>query len=207
MENQSNDKLYTNRKENKECYTNGELIIFGIAFSLVIYVFIIIISLFFNNRCSVSEYFTPPENNVLGGMGRLPTSTLPPIEKPPAVIKSDNKQKEPFNNDLPNQTNKILTDGTNYSDMAADMALEQSVKDQHKQYIGQREKYTGTASWNPERSDSQDLVPYVGLRRPSYTTTNGDSLLDPTARQVPSVIDANQLAKPVNLTWNYGSFK
>lgn len=195
------------KQDKKECYTNSQVIIYGIAFAFIIYLFIGVISMLVSSPCTISEYFTPPENDVLGGTGRLPTITLPTIEKPIKVDNVDKKQKEPFNNDLPNQTNKILTDGTNYSDMAADMALEQSVKDQHKQYIGQREKYTGTASWNPERSDSQDLVPYVGLRRPSYTTTNGDSLLDPTARQVPSVIDANQLAKPVNITWNYGSFK
>ena len=77
---------------------------------------------------------------------------------------------------------------------------------QHKQYVNQREKYTGTASFNPERSDSQDIVTFVGLRRPSYLTKEGSGLEDSTARQVSSVVDPKSLSKPVNLSWNYGSF-
>ena len=154
------------------------------------------------NMDYLSSFFTPPEDSILGGMGKKSTMELPPIDHQAVEL----SLKDSFDNDLPNQTNKIPMDGTSYADVAADMALEQSVKEQHKQYVNQREKYTGTASFNPERSDSQDIVTFVGLRRPSYLTKEGSGLEDSTARQVSSVVDPKSLSKPVNLSWNYGSF-
>jgi hypothetical protein len=155
-----------------------------------------------NMEC-VSGFFTPPEEEIMNEIKNKPTIELPSLNHNAVEL----SLKDSFDNDLPNQTNPIPTDGTNYADVAADMALEKSVKDQHKQYINQREKYTGTASFNPERSDSQDIVTFVGLRRPSYLTKDGKSLVDPSARQVSTVVDPNSLSKPVNLLWNYGSFK
>jgi len=155
-----------------------------------------------NMEC-VSGFFTPPEEEIMNELKNRPTIELPSLNHNAVEL----SLKDSFDNDLPNQTNPIPTDGTNYADVAADMALEKSVKDQHKQYINQREKYTGTASFNPERSDSQDIVTFVGLRRPSYLTKDGKSLVDPSARQVSTVVDPNSLSKPVNLSWNYGSFK
>lgn len=110
--------------------------------------------------------------------------------------------KEPFNNDLPNPA-KTLTDGdvdADYGSIIASEALEQSVFDQHKAYVNEKNKVTNTASRNPTRSDSQDLIPFVGLRRPQYQV-NGKDMIDSTARQVPSIISADQLSKPNTLRW------
>ena len=150
----------------------------------------------------VSGFFTPPETTMMNELKNIPVTTVPSLNQNDLA----KQMMETFNNDLPNQTNPIPTDDTNYSDVAADMALEKSVKDQHRKYVNQREKYTGTASFNPERSDAQDIVTFVGLRRPSYLTKEGKSLEDPTARQVATVIDPKDLSKPVKLSWNYGSF-
>ena len=150
----------------------------------------------------VSGFFTPPETTMMNELKNIPVTSVPSLNQNDLA----KQMMETFNNDLPNQTNPIPTDDTNYSDVAADMALEKSVKDQHRKYVNQREKYTGTASFNPERSDAQDIVTFVGLRRPSYLTKEGKSLEDPTARQVATVIDPKDLSKPVNLSWNYGSF-
>ena len=155
-----------------------------------------------SNMDCVSGFFTPPETTMMNELKNIPVTSVPSLNQNDLA----KQMMETFNNDLPNQTNPIPTDGTNYADVAADMALEQSVKDQHNNYVNQREKYTGTASFNPERSDPQDIVPYVGLRKPSYLTKEGKSLEDPTARQVATVIDPKDLSKPVNLSWNYGSF-
>ncbi len=125
-------------------------------------------------------------------------------------IKPLNIKQEPFNNDLPNPkvdltagsgANGITESSSDYSDIIAGEALEKSVFDQHKAYVSEKNKVTNTASRNPARSDSQDLIPFVGLRRPQYQVA-GKDMVDSTARQVPSVIDANQLAKPNNLRWN-----
>lgn len=125
------------------------------------------------------------------------------------VIQPLDVKKEPFNNDLPNpkidsevieNINKT-DDYVDYNEIIKNEALEKSVFDQHNSYIKEKNKVTNTASRNPTRSDSQDLIPFVGLRRPQYQV-NGKDMVDSTARQVPSVIDADQLAKPNNLRWD-----
>ena len=106
---------------------------------------------------------------------------------------------EPFNNDLPNQKVK-LDETTEYNELIQSMALDKSVKDQHKNYVTDRNKITNTASFQPRRSDTQDVVPFVGLRRPQYSV-NGVDLVDNTARNVPSELEADQLAKPTQIFW------
>ena len=196
-ENQSHHKHHNNNYGPSMC----SMILITL---LVVGFFMLILSM--RDSCNMdylSGFFTPPEDSILGGMGKKSTMELPPIDHQAVEL----SLKDSFDNDLPNQTNKIPMDGTSYADVAADMALEKSVKEQHKQYVNQREKYTGTASFNPERSDSQDIVTFVGLRRPSYLTKEGSGLEDSTARQVSSVVDPKSLSKPVNLSWNYGSFE
>lgn len=164
---------------------------------LLIFGFMMLIWYISKMEC-VSGFFTPPETTMMNELKNIPVTTVPTLNQNDLA----EQMMETFNNDLPNQTTPIPTDDTNYSDVAADMALEKSVKDQHRKYVNQREKYTGTASFNPERSDAQDIVTFVGLRRPSYLTKEGKSLEDPTARQVATVIDPKDLSKPVNLSWN-----
>lgn len=191
----------TNNCKKKSCMSSlCYILLISILISILYIVYYDDMQFFINKT---SEFFSPPEDAIMNNISSKSTMVIPSID----VETVKDQFQENFDNDLPNQTNKIPTDGTNYADIAADMALEKSVKEQHKQYVNQREKYTGTASFNPERSDSQDLVTFVGLRRPSYLTKEGNSLVDSTARQVSSVVDPNTLSKPVNLSWNYGSFK
>lgn len=106
---------------------------------------------------------------------------------------------EPFNNDLPNEKVK-LDENTQYDELIQSMALDKSVKEQHKNYVSDRNKVTNTASFQPSRSDTQDVVPFIGLRRPQYSV-NGKDLVDNTARSVPSELDADRLAKPTQIFW------
>jgi hypothetical protein len=138
------------------------------------------------------------------------TSPEKEMDKKVIKIKSLDTNIEPFNNDLPNpqvdltagvDANCVSESGKDYSDIIAGQALEKSVFDQHKAYINEKNKVTNTASRNPTRSDSQDVIPFVGLRRPQYQIA-GKDMVDSTARQVPSVLDADQLSKPNNLRWN-----
>ena len=211
---------------NDKCYRYDEVLKTGFMIAVILLLITLILIQFSSSVSDCySGFWDPPEESVLGGMGALPTISVPPLDSS-KVIQSmaassfsndnDGKKKKPkhgkggvseFNNDLANQlTTKIPDDNTNYADVAANMALEPSIIQGHNEYAKQREKYTGTASFNPERSDSQDIVPFVGLRRTSYLTSKGDSLVDPTARQVPSVIDPATLSKPVDLTWSYNKF-
>lgn len=191
---------YIYDKQKKE-YTKS-----GLAFAVFIFA-IIVIGLFFliayitspewwkKHISKTSSLFSPPENE---------------MSKQVMKIKPLNMDKEPFNNDLPNprvdltsgvDANGVSQSGNDYSDIIAGQALEQSVFDQHKAYVKEKNKVTNTASRNPARSDSQDVIPFVGLRRPQYQVA-GKDMVDSTARQVPSVIDADQLSKPNNLRWN-----
>lgn len=102
----------------------------------------------------------------------------------------------PFSNDLPNQDVELNED-SDYNDTLVNMALEKSVIDQHNQYVNDSNRVTNTASYAAERTDSQDVVPWVGLRRVDY----GKHLVDSTSRTVPSVDDEDVLSKPVKLRW------
>ena len=105
---------------------------------------------------------------------------------------------EPFTNDLPYQLeNKSmkLSEEVDYNEVLQDMALDNEVKSQHKQYVTDRNKVTSTASFVPARSDTQDIVPRWGL------TTNTYIPIDSSAREIPSQ-DPEQGPKPVRLRWN-----
>lgn len=205
MDNARMDRGYSN-----ECYSGSDVLRTSIMIAIILWLLVLIFSSMPSTRC-FDPFFSPPENDVLGGMNSNVIKSvdaasifkgIDPEPTPPPKLNN----KSTFDNDLPNQETPIPTDGTNYSDIAANMALESGVVKQHNQYVKQREKYTGTASFNPERSDSQDIVPFVGLRKTSYLTSKGESLLDPTARQVPSVVDPSSLSKPTGLNWNSGGF-
>ena len=112
----------------------------------------------------------------------------------------DFEEPEPFNNDLPNENVKLKEEGNYSEDSLPLMALDKSVIQQHNKYVTERNKVTSTASFQPSRSDTQDVVPFVGLRRPSYSV-NGKDLVDDTARSVPTELDADKLAKPTQIYW------
>lgn len=112
----------------------------------------------------------------------------------------NNQMRESFSNDLPNN-NVSLDNEVSYNDILQSMALEPEVISQHKEYLTDKSKSTNTASFLPSRSDSQTVVPFVGLRRPQYLINNKD-LVDESARTVPSELDADQLDRPVKISWS-----
>ena len=107
---------------------------------------------------------------------------------------------EGFSNDLPNQS-PVFGEDIDYNETLMSMALEPSVISQHADYINDKNRSTNTASFLPSRSDSQTIVPFVGLRRPQYVVNNKD-LVDNTARSVPSVLNSDQLDKPIKISWS-----
>ena len=107
---------------------------------------------------------------------------------------------ENFTNDLPYQLNNVTVkyssnEDTDYNELLQDMALDNDVKSQHKQYVTDRNKVTSTASFVPARSDTQDIVPRWGLSANTYIP------IDSSAREIPSQ-DPEQGPKPVRLRWN-----
>lgn len=116
------------------------------------------------------------------------------------VVNTTTVKVEGFNNDLPNPNVKLVDDEDDYSKAIQEMALDKSVLEQHNTYVNERNKVTSTASFQPSRSDAQDVVPFMGLRRPMYAV-EGKDLVDESARNVPSEIDADQLAKPTQIYW------
>lgn len=106
---------------------------------------------------------------------------------------------EPFTNDLPYQLNnlsvKYPNEDTDYNEVLQDMALDNEVKSQHKQYVTDRNKVTSTASFVPARSDTQDIVTRWGLSSSSYIP------IDSSAREIPSQ-EPEQGPKPIRLRWN-----
>ena len=57
---------------------------------------------------------------------------------------------------------------SNYKDVAEAMALDQSVYDSHANYAESANQSTSGASALSERSDDNDVIPWIGLRRPDY---------------------------------------
>lgn len=135
----------------------------------------------------------------------LPPQPQPTPPKSSFENNSDNdvvaQEPEAFNNDLPNQNIMLKEDEDNYAQTIQEMALDKSVLDQHNTYVNERNKVTSTASFQPSRSDAQDVVPFRGLRRPQYSSPEGKDLVDETARNVPSELDSDHLAKPTQIYW------
>jgi hypothetical protein len=105
---------------------------------------------------------------------------------------------EGFNNDLYNMDVEI--DSSDYESALKNMVLEPEL-------IAQQEKFSkelmhrvgGTSSRNPVRDDDQNVVPWVGLKRPQYQKINAN---DETARVVPSELDSDQLADYQMIRWD-----
>jgi hypothetical protein len=119
------------------------------------------------------------------------------VSTPTSGSTSSFSNQEPFTNDLPYQLdNKSLTllPDTDYSDFLQKMSLDQDVIKQHNQYVKDRNQITSTASFNPSRSDNQDVVTTWGLTKSTYVP------VDPSARNVPSQ-NPEQGSKPVRLYW------
>lgn len=129
----------------------------------------------------------------------VPVQPPTPVEPSVPSPFSNTEPLEPFTNDLPYQLNnlsiKYSNEDTDYNDVLQDMALDNEVKSQHKQYVTDRNKITSTASFVPSRSDTQDIVPRWGLSSSSFIP------IDSSAREIPSQ-EPEQGPKPFKLRWN-----
>ena len=63
----------------------------------------------------------------------------------------------------------------NYGDAAEAMSLDQSVYASHNEFAKAANKSTAGPSALSERSDDQDIIPRVGLRKIDYYSTHSDS--------------------------------
>lgn len=108
---------------------------------------------------------------------------------------------EPFNNDLLKPDTEI--DADDYERTLKTMVLEPEVYDQHKKFTEElMHRVGGTSSRSPVRDDNVDVVPWVGLKRPAYQKINPN---DGTARTVPTVMDADDLADYQQIMWKPSS--
>lgn len=108
---------------------------------------------------------------------------------------------EPFNNDLYNPDVDI--DSNNYESALKNMVLEPEVFTQHQKFNQElMHRVGGTSSRSPVRDDNMDVVPWVGLKRPAYQKINPN---DGTARTVPSVRNADDLADYQQIMWKSAS--
>lgn len=57
---------------------------------------------------------------------------------------------------------------SDWSEMTSAMSVEPEVFASHQSYVNDNTESAGTASWRSERDDPNDVVPWVGLRRPMY---------------------------------------
>jgi hypothetical protein len=71
-----------------------------------------------------------------------------------------------------------------YNSVAQYMSIEPEVYESHSRYSEDMGRSTSGASMMPVRDDPNDVVPWVGLRKPKYQ----DAYSNPGARQEPSDI-------------------
>lgn len=166
-----------------------------IIIGLIIVVAIILTSLYFAGVFDSKEEVTP----LAPVEPSAPVVPSAPVEPSTPSPFSNNQTLEPFTNDLPYQLNnlsvKYPNEDTDYNEVLQDMALDNEVKSQHKQYVTDRNKVTSTASFVPARSDTQDIVTRWGLSSSSYIP------IDSSAREIPSQ-EPEQGPKPIRLRWN-----
>lgn len=198
------------------CFTTNKIFAWmnnmvGVFLSYIIVVSILLVCIFYADKIYLNSTIW---NTILNALCKqkvnqvqpTPVPVLPPVQPPVQPVVSsftnnfDEDDRENFNNDLPKQNVALVEDGNDYSDTIQQMALDKSVLEQHNIYVNDRNKITSTASFQPSRSDTQDVVPFVGLRRPKYSANDKD-LVDDTARTVPSEMDSDQLAKPTQIYW------
>ena len=177
---------------------NGRQIFGGILVAIVV-IFLIVGAAFsiaaWDKKCDTTEVAksTVSAQSVPVIQTQQPPVQLPVLTTPPAKFTN----LEPFTNDLPYELDNqklALKEDEDYSEVLQKMALDKEVITQHKQYVNDRNKITSTASFDPERSDSQDIVTRWGLTSIGYVKP------DPSAREVPSQ-DPEQGSKPIKLRW------
>ena len=128
--------------------------------------------------------------------------TIPLVAQPPIVQDTTPSVKtEAFNNDLYRPDVEINSE--DYESALKNMVLEPEIIAQHQKFNKElMHRVGGTSSRSPVRDDNVDIVPWVGLRRPQYQKINPN---DGTARTVPSVKDADDLADYQQIMWKSAS--
>jgi hypothetical protein len=91
------------------------------------------------------------------------------------AMSARNQMMIPVSRDVEYMTN-------DYSDYIVKSGLEQSVVDSHNKFTSEIQNKTTGASAETVFSHDDDIVPWVGLRRPDYRSVT----IDPNAREVPS---------------------
>ena len=153
-----------------------------------------------NNDSKESVILLPDAGKVLDQeleqVQEVPQVILQPEQSEQSV---EERMVEEFNNDLYNPSVDI--DAGDYESTLKNMVLEPTVFEQHKKF-GQElmHRVGGTSSRNPVRDDNIDVVPWVGLRRPEYQKIDPN---DGTARVVPSVKNADDLANYQQIMWKH----
>jgi hypothetical protein len=146
-------------------------------FNLVVVALIVLILwMAFNDKCSmvkdkITSVLKFPSNLLPSSASTTPAvvASAQPATVEPASTTAATPTVEGFSDYMsPVNTSDLLS--VDYATATQKMALEASVTDSHKKFASELRKKTGTASNNTERDDSNDVNPWVGLRRPKYRT-------------------------------------
>lgn len=95
---------------------------------------------------------------------------------------------------LPAETEEVEESEEDYNQQLVNDWLDNSVVSQHLQYLKESNQATSGASVQVERSDRQDIVPQMGLRRINY----GKNLLTKNALTVPSFLPEDENTSHTN---------
>lgn len=85
---------------------------------------------------------------------------------------------------------------TNFSDALLEMALTDSMREQHEKYVEEAD-FGSNAPLYAIEVEPVDVVPWVGLRRVNYAAVD----VSDAARAIPTTYDLNELPKSVDLEW------
>ena len=113
-----------------------------------------------------------------------------------APFMSSMQQKSPFTGDLPVNAVDVDISG-DYVNAAMKMSLDNSIYDQQANYVKDRNRFSNFSGYQSERDDANNLIPWMGLRPPSYKT----NLVGSDARAVPSEMSEQQLTAHKQINW------
>jgi hypothetical protein len=105
-------------------------------------------------------------------------------------------QQSGFTGDLPMGSTDVDISG-DYASAAMLMSLDSSIYDQQKKYVSDRNRFSNFSGYKSDRDDPNNLIPWMGLRPPSYAT----NIVSNEARQVPSEMSNDQMTLHKQITW------
>ncbi len=116
-------------------------------------------------------------------------------------VEAYSQMEEGFNNDLYNPD--VELENEDYETALKLQVLEPEVVAQHQKFNEElMHRVGGTSSRSSVRDDNTDVVPWIGLKRPAYQKINPNA---ESARTVPSVMDADDLADYATIAWSRAS--